>query len=185
MRTTLRAAVLAILLWVATQAIAHRLDELLQATTISLAKNHVTAQLRLTPGVDVFPIVFADIDTNGDGLISDAEQRAYAERIRRDVVMTIDGNRVDLRLVSLTFPRIDEMKEGLGDILLTFDTIVAAGGRERKLIFENHYQRGISLYLVNCLFPSDPGIQITAQNRNEEQSSYRVDYTQAGTQMVR
>ena len=33
---------------------------------------------------------------------------------------------------------------------------------------------------MNCLFPDDPDIRVSAQSRNYEQSFYQVDYTQAG-----
>ena len=41
------------LLSAATQALAHRLDEYLQATTFIVDGDHVEAQMRLTPGVQV------------------------------------------------------------------------------------------------------------------------------------
>ena len=85
MRASLAAASAMILL-AATPACAHRLDEYLQATTIALEKDRIQAQIRLTPGVAVFPIVFADIDRDADGVVSAAEQRAYAERVLRDLV---------------------------------------------------------------------------------------------------
>ena len=59
----------------------------------------------LTPGVAVFPIVLASIDTNADGVISETEQRAYAERVLRDLSLTIDGDRLTPRLVSINFQR--------------------------------------------------------------------------------
>jgi hypothetical protein len=34
--------------------------------------------------------------------------------------------------------------------------------------------------LVNCLVPHNPGIRIVAQDRNQQQSVYRLDYVQAG-----
>jgi hypothetical protein len=63
-----------------TYASAHRLDEYLQATIFSIEKDHVQAFLRLTPGVAVVASVLADIDTNADGILSEGEQRTYAER---------------------------------------------------------------------------------------------------------
>ena len=69
-------------------------------------------ELRLTPGVKVLPRVLAAIDTNGDGVISTDEQRAYAERVRGDLSLTVDGTRLSLRLVTLGFPSIDEMNGG-------------------------------------------------------------------------
>lgn len=177
MKTRLAAAG-AILLLVGTPAYAHRLDEYLQATTISVEKDRVQAQIRLTPGVAVFPLVLANIDTDADGVISETEQRAYAERVLGDLSLTIDGDRMQLRLVSLKFAKIEEMKEGRGEIQLEFDADVSSGGPNRRLIFENRHQSGIAAYLVNCLVPRDPGIRITAQNRNYQQSLYQVDYMQ-------
>jgi hypothetical protein len=40
---------------------AHRLDEYLQTTTFSVEKDRVQAQIRLTPGVTVLPLVLAKI----------------------------------------------------------------------------------------------------------------------------
>lgn len=178
MKTRLAAAG-AILLLTATFASAHRLDEYLQATTISVEKNRVQAQIRLTPGVAVFPIVLANIDTDADGVISETEQRAYAERVLGDLSVTIDGARLQLRLVSMKFAKIEEMREGGGEIQLEFDADVSSGGPNRRLIFENQHQSRIAAYLVNCLVPGDPDIRITAQDRNYQQSFYQVDYLQA------
>ena len=44
-----------IVLFAASPAHAHRLDEYLQGALISVEKNRVDAQLTLTPGVAVFP----------------------------------------------------------------------------------------------------------------------------------
>ena len=178
MKTRLAAAG-AILLLVGTRASAHRLDEYLQATTISVEKDRVQAQIRLTPGVAVFPIVLANLDTDADGAISEAEERAYAERVLGDLSLTIDGDRLQLRLVSSKFGSTDEMKEGRGDIQLEFNADVPRGGANRRLIFENQHQSGIATYLVNCLVPRDPDIRVTAQNRNYQQSFYQLDYVQA------
>ena len=145
-----------------------------------MEKDRVQAQIRLTPGVAVFPIVLASIDTDADGVISEAEQRAYAERVLRDLSLTIDGDRLRLRLVSSKFATIEEMKEGRGEIRLEFNADLPRGGPNRRLIFENHHQSRIAAYLVNCLVPRDPDIRITAQNRNYQQSFYQLDYVQAG-----
>src|SRR5581483_4206055 len=174
-------AVLAIVLPLAIPAFAHRLDEYLQATIISVEKNRLQASLRLVPGVAVFPVVFASIDTDADGAVSETEQRAYAERVLADMSFSIDGHRLHPRLVSVNFPKSDQMKEGLGEIKIEFAADLPVGGPNRQLIFENHHQRRISAYLVNCLVPRDPDIQVLAQNRNENQSIYKLDYTQAGS----
>src|SRR5436853_2415376 len=173
------AAAGAILLWFGTTASAHRVDEYLQATAISLEKDRVEVQVRLAPGVAVFPIVLAGIDTDADSVISEAERQAYADRVLGDLLLTVDGNRLQLRIVSSEFARIEEMKEGMGEIRLEFTADIPRGGANRRLVFENRHQSAIAAYLVNCLIPRDPDIQITAQDRDYRQSYYRLDYVQA------
>jgi len=179
MKPTLAAA--AILL-TATPALAHRLDEYLEATLVSVEKTRVQAQITLTPGVAVYPIVLADIDTNADGVISETEQRAYARRVLRELWLTIDGHPLTLQLLSRQFPPIEEMKDGRGQIQIEFSADLPFSGGNRKLVFENHHQSRIAAYQVNCLVPRDPTIRIVAQNRNYLQSFYQLEYVQAGVQ---
>jgi hypothetical protein len=174
------AAATAILLSIGKSATAHRLDEYLQATLISVEKNRIQIEVRLTPGVALFPMVLAMIDTNADGLISESEQMVYAERVVRDLSVTLDGDRLRPRLLSSKFPEAAEMKEGRGEIQLEFGADLPRNGPNRRLIFENHHQSRIAAYLVNCLVPRDPDIRLTAQNRNQSQSLYELDYVQAG-----
>jgi hypothetical protein len=178
------ASILLIVL-LAASASAHRVDEYLQATIFSIEKDHVQATMRLAPGIAVSSIVIASIDSNGDGVISEAEKKAYVERLLGDLSLTVDGNRLMPRLVSMAFPEVEEMKEGLGEIHIEFTAALPVGGHnpgdhKRRLVFENHHQKDIAAYLVNCLVPGNPEIRIVSQNRNEEQSVYRLDYVQAG-----
>jgi hypothetical protein len=171
----------AILLSLGASTSAHRLDEYLQATILSVEKNRVQAFMRLIPGVAVSSIVLAGIDTNRDGVVSEAEQRTYAERVLRDLSFVIDGKSASPTLVSQKFPTTEEIKEGLGEIQIEFTVDLDRGGPERRIVFEDHHQNEISAYLVNCLVPRDPHIRILAQNRNERQSFYQLDYAQSGS----
>lgn len=173
-------AAAAILLCLAKGASAHRLDEYLQATILSVEKDHLQASMRMIPGVAVSSSVIASIDSNGDGVVSPAEQRAYAERVLGDLSLTVDGRSVKPNLVSLDFPPIEQMREGLGEIHIEFTADLPHGGPNRRLILENHHQNRSAAYLVNCLVPRDRDIQIVAQNRNEQQSIYQLDYVQTG-----
>ena len=116
MRWSCLFAAAALLALAGTPATAHRLDEYLQGTILSVEKNRIQAQMTLTPGVAVFPLLLAGMDTDANGIISDAEQRAYASRILRDLSLTIDGSRLTANLLSIRFPAIDEMREGRGEI---------------------------------------------------------------------
>ncbi len=180
MKTKLFAAAAAILLSVAGPVSAHRLDQYLQATLISVEKDRVQAFMRLIPGVAVSSAVLASVDTNADGILSGAEQQVYAEQVIRDVSISIDGKSLKLRLISAEFPKAGEMRAGLGEIKIEFGADLPPGGASRQLVFENHHQNRMSAYLVNCLVPRDKDIHITAQNRNQLQSFYQLEFTQAG-----
>ncbi len=172
-------AVAAVILSVASPISAHRLDQYLQATLISVEKDHVQASMRLIPGVAVSSAVFASVDSNADGILSDAEQQAYAQQVLRDVSISIDGKRLSPRVLSVEFPKAEEMRAGLGEIKIELSADLPTGAANRKLIFENHHQSRIAAYLVNCLIPRDKDIHVTAQNRNELQSFYQLEYVRA------
>jgi hypothetical protein len=177
-------AAAAIVLLSGERAFAHRLDEYLQAALISVEKDRVELSMRLVPGVAVSSWVLAGIDTNGDGVISRAEQQAYAERVLGDLSLTAEGNRLRPRLVSVHFPAVEEMKEGLGEIRIELSADLPQGGPNRRLVLQNAHQYRIAAYLMNCLVPRDPDIRIVAQTRNEQQSIYRVDYVVRSSQAV-
>ena len=169
-----------VLLWWVAAAHAHRLDEYLQATTIAVEKDQAVLELRLTPGVAVAPQILASLAADTKGVISEESQRSYAEQVRRDLSLAIDGRPAPLRLRSFSFPAADEMKESIGTILLTFGSDMPPGNAAtRRLTFENRHQKAIAVYLVNCLVPRDPGIRIAAQDRNVDQSRYQLDFTVA------
>ena len=173
-------AVAAILVLAVEPALAHQLDEYLQGTLISVERNRVDVEITLTPGVAVFPTVLADIDTDGDGVISADEQHAYAARVLRDFSLRIDDYSLTPQLLSVEFPALEALKDGRGAIRIEFDAALPRGGVDRKLIFENHHLSRIAAYQVNCLIPRDPDIRILAQNRNYSQSFYELEYVQPG-----
>jgi hypothetical protein len=184
MKTRLIAAV-AIVLALGAPASAHRLDEYLQAALISVERDRVSVSMRLVPGVAIASALLAGVDRNRDGILSESEQRAYAEFVLGDLLLTVDGKSLKPVLVSVDFPAIDEMREGLGEIRIEFSAALPRGGPNRRLIFENHHQNLIGVYLVNCLVPRDMDIRVIAQTRNEQQSFYQLDYVQAGEPRLR
>ena len=173
-----RVVLCAAALLAATPAGAHRLDEYLQATTIAVEKGRVQLDMRLTPGVAVFPAVFAGIDSDADGAASMAEQRAYAQRVQDEVSLMADGVRVPLRLVAATFAAVTLLQEGRGQIELRFEADVPPAAT-RRLTFENHHERRIGVYLVNALMPRDADIRLGAEQRSDDQSLYQLDYADA------
>ena len=67
--------------WLAAPAAAHRVDEYLQATRLSIDTERVDLEIDLTAGSALAYQVFGWIDTNRNGEISDAEGQVYARQV--------------------------------------------------------------------------------------------------------
>ncbi len=180
MKKNLIIAAVALLL-IPAATIAHRLDEYLQATIFSIETDQIQGSMRLVPGVAVASAIISSIDADHDGLFSDAEEHAYAQSVLRDLVLSADGEKLKLKLVSVEFPAIEQIEQGIGEIHINFSADLAANDTSRHLVFENHHQPAMSVYLVNTLVPNDKNIRITAQSRNENQSSYQLDFAPIDT----
>ena len=158
---------------------AHRLDEYLQATILSIEPGSVRATMRLVPGVAIASAVIATIDSDHDGVLSNEEQHRYAEGVLADLQLEADGRRLPLHLTSVVFPSVELMKQGNGEIELTFSAEFPVPQGEHRLTFANHHRSDISVYLVNSLVPQAKDLLLEAQSRNQNQSFYQVTFTEA------
>jgi hypothetical protein len=152
---------------------AHRLDEYLQATLIGVMRDGTDVEIQLTPGVAMLPVLMAVIDQDGDGRISSAEERAYVNRVAREVELRVDGIPARLSLIESTFPAIEAMREGLGTIRIKLRT--ARSGHQLR--FENRHLPQVSAYLVNCLAAHSDGLVVRGQKRDEAQRSIEFEYS--------
>ncbi len=177
MKKTLIALVL--LASFAQTAWAHRLDEYLQATIFSIEPGQVMATMRLVPGVAVADRILAFIDTNHDNVLSPNEQQAYAQQVLGDLRLTEDNTPLALHLQSFTFPTVEQIKAGTGELELCFTANLLSPNGVHKLTFENRHQSSLSVYLVNSLVPQSKTMQLGAQTRNQNQSLYQIDFTQS------
>jgi hypothetical protein len=152
-------------------ALAHQLDEYLQATLVSIEPGRIRFQINLTPGVAVADKWLGLIDLNLDGVISTNESAAYAEAFKRDLIVRLDGRKVELNLDALNFPELAEVRAGWGIMQLEYslDTRSLAGG-PHKLAMENRHRPVTSVYLFNAAKPESATIQISGQKRNQNQS---------------
>ena len=166
--------------WLATvpPAGAHRLDEYLQATRLSIDIEHIDLEIDLTAGAAIASNVFAWIDTNRDGEISGVEGEAYARQMLRSVVLKVDGCPGPVILVGSSFPEFRDMGLGVGTIRLRATAKVPSAGTGRHQVsFLNTHRPESSVYLVNALVPENPRIQLGDPRRDRAQLSLTLDYT--------
>ena len=164
----------------ANDAMAHRLDEYLQATRVSVATNRIDLSIDLTPGVAIASQLMEVIDR--DGRVSKEETVAYAHRMLKELRVALDDKVLALNLVEASFPALQAVREGLGVIHLKATAPVGpfvAG--KHTLSVTNAHLPAISVYLVNALVPEDRGIKITQQTRDELQKNYRLEFVVSRT----
>jgi hypothetical protein len=178
MKRVLAAAV--VFLALAPPLSAHRLDEYLQASRVSLGRTSVVLEVDLTPGAGVADEIVAQIDRDRDKTISPVEAKSYAERVLAEIDVTLDGHAIDMTLIHVEAPSIDEMRHGMGMIQLRgiADVVPASmWRRQRQLHVRNNHHPRSSVYLVNAMIPSDDNITVVAQTRDATQREARIDYT--------
>jgi hypothetical protein len=159
-------------------ASAHRVDEYLQATRLSIDNARVDLELDLTPGIALAREVFAWIDTNRDGVISDAERAAYASQVLRSLVLSTDGKPVAIALTESHYPPFRDMTLGVGTIRLRATArIPAASAGHHRISFLNKHRPERSVYLVNALVPENPRVKVIDQQRDPAQHGVTVEYT--------
>lgn len=174
----MNAGLLSCLLWLfATNAFAHRLDELLQAIRVAVATNRIDLSLDLTPGVAVAKEVLAVLDVNRDGRISETEGTAHVRRILHDLDVHLDGKAVTFEPGKPVVPTLEELRSGAGVIRFkAYSTVGPLAAGDHTLTLTNRHLPAISVFLVNALRPADPLVAIARQTRNKSQAEYRLDF---------
>lgn len=178
MRGACAAATVGLLLVLSASPSAHRLDEYLQAARVSLAHSRVALEIDLTPGAAVADGIIALIDRDADKRISPLEAERYGREVLAEVVLALDGRAISLTLDHVEAPSLEEMRHGLGTIRVRASGEVESRMSFRRHVrFQNNHQPGSSVYLVNALIPSDPGISVIEQTRDAKQRDVRIEYS--------
>jgi hypothetical protein len=141
-----------------------------------VTRDAIDVEIRLTPGVAMLPVLMAVIDQDRDGRISAGEERAYVGRVVREVELRVDGAPAPLSLIESNFPSVEDMREGLGAIVIK----VRAARSGHELRFENRHLPQVSAYLVNCLAAPGDGLVVGRQERDDAQRSIEFEYSFGG-----
>ena len=170
------AAAVFVLLMASGSASAHRLDEYLQATRMSIASAQLLVEMDLTPGANIASAIAGTLDVDADGAISPAEAEAYGRVVLSDLIVKADERPIAMTLTRIEIPAIDEMRNGLGTIRLLASGALAAGRGRHSLSFFNNHKPDASVYMVNALVPDDRDVNLGSQSRDPRQREYRVEY---------
>ncbi len=154
---------------------AHRLDEYLQATRISVSRERIALELDLTPGAAVASEIATLIDRDRDGRIAPAEAYRYASTVLADIVLLLDGRAVPFTLTHVDVPAIAVMREGMGAIRIDASAVVGDRTAARHdLVYRNDHHPDASVYLVNAMIPATRAVSIETQHRDIRQREFRL-----------
>jgi hypothetical protein len=156
---------------------AHRTDEYLQAARLDIQPTHTRIELDLTPGIAVADAVLAEIDTDRNGSISQAEARTYVAHVLSGITVEVDGARLTMQPANCTFPTVEAMRNGEGTIridLMASMPHLAAG--PHHLNYRNTNRRDIGVYLANALVPESDRVAVTGQDRDTDQHDLSIAY---------
>jgi hypothetical protein len=160
------------------RAMAHRLDEYLQATLVTIETNTIRLEISLTPGTSVATQLLARIDTDGNGQISANEAQSYAQVLKKSLTTRLDERDTPLRLSRINIPEVDELVSGDVVIQIIFSNHLPSLTRgTHTLAFTNHHEAAIGAYLLNATRPMSTAVQIQKQNRNSSQSGGEIIFT--------
>ena len=156
---------------------AHRLDEYLQATFITVEPGQVDLDLTLTPGINLAPTLFSALDRDQDGTVSSGEANAYARELGAALTLEVDDVPQPLTVVRHHFPSRDDLLTGRALLRISFRAEfppLAPGNHHLK--YRNGHQTNASVYLVNALVPVSKSVEITRQTRDLHQLQSRIDF---------
>jgi len=175
----------AALLVCSAQLSAHRLDEYLQAARIGVGADSLHLEMSLTPGIAVADRVIREIDRDGDGVIAEAEQRAYAERVLSAITVRVDeAPALRLSLAGSSVPDPATIRSGNGVISIRFEapfSRLSAG--PHRVLFRNNFAGDASVYLANALVPDDDRVAVTGQERRVDQSELTIAFSVRETEV--
>jgi len=158
------------------RADAHRLDELLQATRISVDASSIQIELALSPGVDVADGFIQSIDLNHDGTLDDGEVRDFGRHVAGALTLSVDRHALPLSVAQWQVEPIDALRQGIGTIRLVARAEAGVASGRHVLMFGNQFQPAGSVYLVNALTPADSHIHFGQPQRDAQQRTFTIDY---------
>ncbi|MGN6485237.1 MAG: nickel/cobalt transporter, partial [Thermomicrobiales bacterium] len=165
--------------------LAHPLDVYLMGSYVTVTPTQVEVEVDATPGVLLAPDVLAQIDTNGDGTLSDAESRAYVQTIVDALQLSVDGTPLTLSITKIEMPSYLNIQAGYGLIRIStsadLPASATAAGATASLAYVNGYTPTGAMYQVNTFTSGSTPIGLGTQDRSDDQASLDVLFAINGT----
>ena len=160
---------------------AHQLDEYLGITHVGIQPHKVQLFLSLTPGANIATRILAGIDHDGNGDLSAAEQRDYAERLMGQMTLAVDDLRPALQLAHVAFPARADLLSGQGVIQFTIEANIPRQAAGHHSLFVANNSNEVTVFVASALRPEGRDVTIRGQERDRYQRHLRIEYEVAAT----
>lgn len=90
-----------------------------QQAALTVGHNGLSVQITILPSHAEGPAIFAALDGDGDGALSEVEMRAFAEDLLSDTALSVDGDTRALALVEVTLVSRTGIEAGTEPIVMT------------------------------------------------------------------
>ena len=159
-------------------ALAHPVDEVVQGAYLTLAKDEVRLELDLTPGTEVVDVVLKALDPNGDKTVSEAESRAYGERVLKQSSLFVGGKAAAWRLDRVNVPSYQALVEETATIKVYAMAQRPDRAGAQSLSYANAYQPAKSQWIANIFLQPGGGwkYKVTGQKHTEDGRGLTVNY---------
>ena len=143
-----------------TAAHGHPHEDVDQQVLLSVGTGEVVVQIRIAPSYTEGAAIFAHIDTDGDGAVSEAEAAAFGSAVIGQSALTVDGMGFRFNTPKVSVPDREWVSAGFG--LIEIDTtapINLTSAARHRLEFEIWYgELAHDWFIQPFYFPELTGI---------------------------
>ena len=121
-------------------AAAHPHQDIDQQVLLSVGTGEVTIQIRIAPSFTDGAAIFAHIDTDADGAISESEADAFGAEVIANAALKVDGRRFAFNAPRVAVPALEWVAAGVGLIEVDATAAINLTAVERHRVdFEISY----------------------------------------------
>lgn len=121
-------------------AAAHPHKDIDQQVLLSVGPGEVIVQVRIAPSFTEGAAIFAHIDADGDGAVSESEADAFGADVIANAALKVDGRRFPFNAPRVSVPALEWVAAGLGLIEVDATAAVNLTAVERHRVdFEISY----------------------------------------------
>ena len=158
-----------------TSLLAHPHSDVDQQVALTLAPDHIAAEVLIVPSVTAGPDILSRIDSDGNGTLSAQESEAFARDVLQQSSLSVGGSAAALELTEVFVSEPEALQAGLGAIVISARTEASTPNATLGTVgLEMRFQE----------FSHDWFIQPYLQSGTIEAASVTIDRAETGAILI-